>query len=204
MHKKEKTKLCGSTSDICETIIDYQNEKTEIKGAPEDTLSNRVKSAWMEYLGQLFVPFGALSLITIFVSGIFEFTIKGELLVGIFGGLITLLSLLHINKRYDYLVKKFWALKTGNRKRNRLRITEFKTKEFILYDIKNIVVDYKAKGDVAKKLDKIWIKQEHPSSLVRNQGKLGDMLYLENEPIWNAHFIFGSIPKEGYLYVEWV
>ena len=59
-------------------------------------------------------------------------------------------------------------------------------------------------ADVAEQLNRIWIKQEHPSSMIEKQGRLTDMLYLTSEPIWNAHFIFDNVPRDGSLYIEWV
>ena len=205
MKQSEKTKLCGSTSDLAETIIDYKKGKTEIKGVPHDTVANRIKSAWIEYATHMFIPFFILGIIAVAIAKFgFSYEIKLDWMVWAFISIITALSSLHVSRKLDYKVKKAFALKTGAKKRNRLRASEFKSREFILYDIKNIAVDYEANGDVSKKLSKIWIKEEHPSSMINNQGKIEDLLLLENKPIWNVHFIFEGIPKSGSLYVEWI
>lgn len=205
MEEEEKTKLCGSTSDIAETIIDYRKGTTEIKGVPQNTLVNRVKSAFGEYTVKLIAPYailiGAIYLISQYA---YHYKIEARWMVWTYILIVCLLSVLHINKKFDYRMKKYFAVRTGARKRNKMRVSDLNSNKFVLYGFKNIVLEYEAKGDVARKLNKIWIKQEHPSSVVSDQGRVSDMLYLENGPVWNAHFLFDGVPKDGYLYIEWV
>lgn len=205
MEEKEKAKLCGSTTDTAETIIDYRKGTTEIKGVPQDTLTNRVKSAFVEYMIKLILPYIVLVLM---IYGISQYIYHQEIEMGwvmwAYILIVSLLSILHINKKIDYRVKKYFAVRTGARKRNKMRISDLNSNEFVMYGFRNIVLEYEARGDVARKLNKIWIKQEYPSSVISDQGRVSDMLYLENESVWNAHFMFDDVPKDGYLYIEWV
>ena len=201
----EKQKLCGSTSDLAEMIVDYKNKKTDIKGVPEANTLDTLKTAFSEWSGYLILPL-------LIVGGVSWYIL--EVWVGVVNslryivpiGFIVLLGLTscHLNSEFDRKVKRWFAIRTGKGKRNRIKITNFKTKEFVLYGINNIVAEYEAKGDVSNKLNKIWIKEEHPSASIRNQANVDDMLLLENNAKWNCYFIFEDTPVDGSLYVEWI
>lgn len=195
----------GGTNTYAETIIDYRTGKTEIKGVPSDTPFNRVKAAWFDHFRYVGLGLGVVLLGLVYVvKKIWAVNIPQSVLVWIIFGSVTALSLLSINPRWDKWFKKRYAVKTGEKVRNKVRLSEFKDKEIVLYDIKNIVMQYEADGDVAEKLNKIWIKQEHRSNLLGKQAKVSDILYVDNHPIWNAHFIFDDVPKDGYLELEWI
>lgn len=205
MEEKEKTKLCGNTSDSAETIIDYRKGTTDIKGVPQDTLVNRVKSAFGEYAVKLVAPYIILMVAIYWIlQWILQYEIEVRWIAGTYILIVCLLSVLHINKKFNYRMKRYFAVRTGAIKRNKIKLSDLNSDKFVLYGFKNIVLEYEAKGDVARKLNKIWVKQEHPSSVVSDQGRVSDMLYLKNEPVWNAHFMFDDVPKDGYLYIEWV
>lgn len=201
----EKQKLCGSTNDRAETVVDYKNQKIEIKGVPEENLYNRLKSAfcdWLPYIIGVWALLVAIFMLFHFISFVKDsyFTIPTY----ICSGMLAFLLICHINKKFDSCVRKWFAVRTGNKKRNKAKFTNIKTNELVLYNIENIVLEYETAGDVKKQLNKIWIKEEHPSSILTKQANMEGMLLLDNDPVWNAHFMFENTPKDGYLYVEWI
>ena len=204
----EKHNIKGSTRDLAELVVDYEAGTTDIKGIPEETIGNRLKTAFLEWVSFLILPFGVLLvvgyIILSFFLGVTDFALLTAELIK--AGIVILfsLTLCHLNKRFDKKVKTFFAKRSGDGKRNRICVTNLKNREFVLFDITNHIVDYKATKDYADKLAKVWVKKEHISSLHSNQGTLTDLHYEENRNIWNAHFIFREVPKDGELWVEWI
>ena len=202
----EKEKLCCSTLDHSEIVVDYKQKKTDIIGTPDETIWNRLPSAAVIWFPIVFFSFlgtfVTLNLIDGYIQSDLQpyniYIISLSIIIYLF------LILLHLNKNFDQKIKKRHIISTGKKNRNKIKITDFKSKEFVLYDIQNIIVEFEADGDVSAQLNKIWIKKEHPSASIRNQSILHDMLLLDNEPKWNVYFIFDDIPKNGYLYVEWI
>ena len=45
----QKETVGGSTMDVSEIVIDYRNQKTEIKDVPPDKLPNRLSTAFIEW-----------------------------------------------------------------------------------------------------------------------------------------------------------
>ena len=117
---------------------------------------------------------------------------------------ILCLTLLHLDTDFDRRAKRFFAKRSGQGKRSVVTVKQIKDKEFVLFDIQNMIVDYKATKEFSKYLSKVWIKEEHISSLLSRQGRLKGLFYTENKNIWNAHFLFDKIPKKGELHIEWI
>ncbi len=184
---------------MAELVVDYKSGTSEIKGVPEDSIMTRLKTALGEWLTFLFFPFIILSGILIFV-----FNIQPELVLKLGGIIVGALTLCHLNKNFDRKMKRYFAKKSGKGKRNRIVITDLKINEFILFDICNRIVDYKVTEDFSRYLSKVWIKEEHISSMQSSQGKLVDLKYNENRNIWNCHFLFEQKPEKGELFVEWI
>jgi len=196
----EQIKLGGSTQDLAEAIVDYKTKRIELKGIPEDTTFNRVKAALQDWLCYILLTFGISAFLwNHFKLNFNHFLIGSIIITGI------LLSL-HTNKKFDRKVKKWFAIRTAKGKRNRLIAENFTTKEFVIYDTKNVVVEFEATGDVNKQLERIWIRDEDKSAILTQQAKIISILFKEKEPqtIWNVHFIFENVPKDGTLKVEWI
>jgi len=196
--------LCNSTLAFSELVVDYKKGKTDIKGVPQDNLKDRLVSAVLGWALFLFLPYFIFMGILYFILNQFGIHIDSNWVIHPLAYILIILTSLHLNRNLDSKLKKWLIIKSGQKKRNRIKLTKFKDKEFVIYDTKNVVVEFKAEGDVSKKLNKIWIKQEHPSSMIGGQADIGDMLFLNNEPVWNVHFLFDDVPKNGSLYVEWI
>ena len=56
----ERINICGSTKDRAELIVDYKKGTSEIKGVPDDTLINRIKAAFSDWVLYMAVLFGIL------------------------------------------------------------------------------------------------------------------------------------------------
>lgn len=195
----QKHKIQGGTGDYAEIIVDYKNDKTDIKGVGEETTTNKLKSAAHDWIIFLY-PYLAVSLLILIILKIpigWWFFISWACIIGF-------LSLLHLNNKWHKKFKTYFAIRSGKGKRNKAKISELKSKEFVIYNMKNRVVEFDTTGDVRKQLSKIWIKEEHPSSSLSNQARCGEMMFLDDNPIWNVYFIFENIPKDGELYVEWI
>ena len=208
-------KICGSTSDLAELIVEYDRKGKpkllDIKGVPKDTIKNRVKAAWLDWLMVSMKWWGILFLSSLLVElGFNKIDITSNQIAFSFicALLISgILSLCHINEKFDKKWKKYFAIKTGNRQRNKSTFTDFTSKEFVIYNIDNVLVEFEATRDVSKHLKKVWIKKDPVGSLFENQANVKGLVWKDQgkkEPIWNAHFYFNKIPKSGKLYVEWI
>lgn len=214
-------KICGSTLDIAELVVDYTkpiNDRIDIKHVPTKDLVNTLTTAYGDWIGFLFkylgIATGVLWIASIFLGTFFrvdlpfdlqQFTIKYILSVLLV--LPAFISLLHLNKKFDDKWKKVFAIRTGDKPKNKATFSNFKSKEFILYDISNIVINWDPSGDVNKQLTKVWIRKDPYSSLYENQATTKGLLWVSEgapSPIWSAHFFFKKIPKDGELYVEWI
>lgn len=202
----EKIKLCGSTSDLAEIEVDYKNQTTKIIGVPESNTINRLKSALFEWTKYLAPPYFGLYFLMAFPLNEFGINVMiyFEVIVKAFLVILVVITSFHLNKKFDFKVKKWFAVKTGKKERNKIRINNFKTNEFIIPDFKNIVLEFEASGDVSKQLNKIKIEDSHRSSQIIQQANLLDVNYLKDYNVWNARFIFEERPKDGELYLEYI
>jgi len=202
----KSSNVCGGTQDCAEIIVDYKTRKTEIKGVKEQNFIDVYKSVWFSWLSLLAIPFGILVVVMMVVGKYIPSYDAGWInwIGGTYLLLVSLLPLLHLNKRFDKEMRSFFAVRTGMGRRNRVKLSTFNSREFVLPNIHNIVLEYEAKGDVAKQLDKIWVRQEHKSSPIVRQARLLDLFLNDDKPIWNAYFKFNKIPKSGSLYLEWI
>jgi len=195
----EKEKLSGSTSEHAEVIVDYENNKTAMKGLRQENFGDRTLSIFSEWFG--FTLFPAVIIIIILIS-FFNVSIK---IVSITYAVILLgLTCLHSNKKFDRKMMIYFATRQGDKKRNRVIATDIQTKDFTIYNTRNIITDYDTTGDVRTQLSKVWIKQEHPISALSKQARIKDFLLLENNPVWNVHFLFKNVPKDGELILEYI
>lgn len=204
----EKIKLGGSTQDLAECIIDYKTQKIELKGVPDGTIFNILKAAIWDWAGFLSLKFLICTVLLFFLTTLFAKDYQ-EILIQIlaisFVGALLILTSLHLNPRWDKIIKKRFAIKTGETKRDKMIVDKFTDKEFIIYDIKNVVVEFEASGDVNNQLSKVWIKLENPITITTRQANIKSIfLRMQKESIWNAHFFFEEIPKDGELSVEWI
>lgn len=92
---------------------------------------------------------------------------------------------------------------TGAGKKNKALFTDFKSKEFILPNFKNFYLEFQASKDVSKQLVKIRIKSEKNIYSTTNC-KITECNTRDNEYVWNAHFYFAKIPKDGFLRLKWI
>jgi len=202
----ESIQLGGSTADLAETIIDFKTKKVELKGIPEGTLRNRLFAAahdWFFYLMKFWIITAvALVLIDRQLNYAWHFLAAWTLIFILF---ILLISL-HINKKFDHRMKRYFALKTAKEKDfSKVTVTKFNNKEFVIPDIQNIALDFEVSGDVKTQLSKIWIKQEDKSGFLLRQGTITSYMQPKKQDnTWNAYFIFKRIPKGGKLHVEYI
>ena len=197
----EKEKLLGNTSERAEIIVDYKKGDIDIKSVYDDNLYCRLTSAIGEWFGYILTLFVILIIINQFIlKGI----IQNNYIVGIILIIYSIILLLHINKNFDNKVKKYFARRSGKGERNRILAKNINSKEFVLWDIKNKIVDFKVTGDISNKLSKIWIKKEKYISLCNNQADIKDSYKVDDKDIWNVHFYFEEIPKDGELHIEWI
>jgi hypothetical protein len=66
---------------------------------------------------------------------------------------------------------------------------------------KNIILDYKTKGDFNKYLKKIKIREHRYNSYKKVKGKYKVGKLIKQESYWYARFYFSQKPKDGYLEV---
>jgi hypothetical protein len=205
-----KETMKGSTTDLAEIIIDYKEGQTEIKDVPPETLYNRLKTAFIEWaFGKFTLAYAVLAILVSSASNKFNWEIikyiTTENIILVWLGLSTILTLCHINRKFDAHFKKKFALATGNRKRNKATVNNIKGNVFVLYDFKNIVLDFVAKGDISKQLNKIHIRKENRACIMGHYATVGSFSFLDNvEEVWNAYFYFDKVPKNGELNIEWI
>ena len=212
-------KICGSTTDIAELIVDYEKpkeERIEIKDVPPKNWFNTLTTAYGDWL-----IYGFKYIISIVVViGIVLVILSGfrnpapdlsriflKLIIPLYLGIPLVLSIFHLNEKFDNKWKKIFAMKTGDKPKNRATFSNFRSNVFVLYDIGNIVINWDPSGDVEKQLTKVWVKKDPYSILYENQATTKGLLWLNRNnpnPIWNAYFFFKEIPKDGELYVEWI
>lgn len=212
-----QTTTVKSYHGLAESIVDYRTQETQILGVPKDTFVNRIKHAFWNWLTLMTTPIWA----TWGIIVVWRITIGkpswlpagtadpgfGNFMwfcVWLWVGTAVVLALLSINQRWDKMTSKQMAIESGKGERNKIRITNIKTKELVLYNFKNIVLQYEASGDVSEQLAQVKILNEHPGSCLLNQCSLKEMKFVKNDPIWNAHFIFDKIPKNGELNIEYL
>lgn len=207
MNKMQKETLKGSTSDQGELVIDYKNNKTDIKGVPEDSLDIRLRAGFMSWFSLFFLPF---IILWVLGEGIYFSLTKQEIFTmhmfvfWVAFVFILCLTLLHLDFDFDRRAKRFFAKRSGQGKRSVVTVKQIKDKEFVVFDIQNMIVDWKVTGEFSKYISKVWIKEEHISSMLSRQGLIKNLFYTENRNIWNAHFLFDKIPKKGELHIEWI
>jgi len=92
---------------------------------------------------------------------------------------------------------------TGWGKKNKGTFTNFETNHFVLPGISNLYLEFNAYGDVSRQLKKIRIKQERDIYWARacrmDRFEPANVL-----PVWNAHFYFDKVPKDGALNIIWL
>lgn len=212
-------KICGSTSDIAELVVDYEKPKEEridIKNVPRKTWFNALTTAytdWLFYGFKYVVAIGFVMGVIFTILNWFEFQtldlfdILLEWIIPSYFGITLVLSLCHLNKKFDDKWKKKFAMKTGDKPKNKATFSNFKSNMFVLYDIGNIVINWDPSGDVERQLKKVWIRKDPRAVLYEHQATTNGLLWESKEnvsPIWNAYFFFKEIPKDGELYVEWI
>jgi len=201
----EKEKIGGCSIHSAEIIVDYNNNKTELKGIPPYSLLSKIGNVFVEWVKTLWIPFLAVLILNSYLQSNTRFYATSNQLFTVFGIVILAGMSLHLNKKLDGKLSKHFARRTAHGKKNRLSVTELNSKEFIIYNTRNVVVNFDTSGDFKKYLSKIWVKEEHPSTILMNQGKLQDLFFTgEQTPFWNVHFIFEKIPKAGCLTVEYI
>lgn len=222
-------KLCGSTLDLAELVLEYDKNgkpKLDIKGVPEETSWNRVTTGMKEWVFYLF-KFWAIIAASILIIGISHEAItkvigNNETIIKFMNKLIDTstfiitflilliisftLGLLHLNKKFDNRFRKFFTVKTGVGEKTKATFSEFKSKEFVLYNISNVYLEFEASKDVSTQLKKVWIKKGPVSSVYESQANVKGLVWKgdDKDPIWNAHFYFKRVPKNGELYLEWI
>lgn len=200
-----KNRVAGGTHDIKEIIVDYKNQTTEILDVSPATLMNRIGSAYLSWFPRMFIPtlFGIFGLFLVF--GDYDAAIRGWFILSVFIPLIVV-PLFHANIKFDKKWKIYLAKKTGEGEKNRLVISDFTSKTFVLEDFKNIVLEYEVTGDMATQLEKIHIKEEDSIQCFYRQGKIKDFNSISRELCskWNAYFYFSKIPKDGELSIRWI
>ena len=212
-------KICGSTSDIAELVVDYEKPKEEridIKNVPRKTWFNTLTTAyidWLFYGFKYIVAIGFVIGIIGIIRNMFKITTPNlldillEWIIPLYLGITLVLSLCHLNKKFDDKWKKIFAMKTGDKPKNKATFSEFKSNMFVLYDIGNIVINWDPFGDVEKQLTKVWIRKDPRAVLYEHQATTKGLLWegkKDTTPMWNAYFFFKEIPKDGELYVEWI
>lgn len=223
-------KLCGSTLDLAELVLEYDKKgkpKLDIKGVPEETAWNRFMTGFKEWFFYLFKFWGVIAAF-IFLVGISQGEIVDAMglntpainhfmnkFVDVSTFIITFILLIfssfifglfHLNERFDNKWRKFFTMKTGVGEKNKVTLSEFKSKEFVLYDISNVYLEFEANKDVSAQLKKVWVKKCPLSSVYESQANVRGLVWKEDKknPIWNAHFYFKKIPRNGSLYLEWI
>lgn len=216
-------KVCGGTTSMAELVVEYDKKnkpKMEIKGIPEENKWNAVTSSYFDWWS-LFLKFWIIASGTGFVLGLILILFNLEnLFISKFYTVNTLaasfvltfllagiVSLIHTNSKFNEKWKKHFAEKTGDKPRTKATFSQFTSKVFVIYDIRNIVVEYDASGDVAKQLKKVWIREDPCSSVLEQQANVRGLVWEDGKKenaIWNAYFFFKRIPKNGELYVEWI
>ena len=214
-------KICGSTLDRAEIIVDYRktgDDRIQIKGIPEETKSNIVKSAikeWMFLFAPYFLITTAIMVILLLIGQDFDSfnVIHNEKEFWIFVGLgffswivlSGICGLFHLNKKFDKKWRKWFVLRTESKEKNRAVFSNFKSKVFTIYDFGNVVLNYDTKGDVKKQLYMVWIKEEPYSAIYKNQATIKKLSFTDDKGTkWNAYFFFEEIPKDGELCLEWI
>lgn len=209
--------MAGDSSDLAELIVDYRkkgSERTKIKGVSETRNKlDIIKSAYKEWMSYLIIfPLALLGILysTHFLSIIhYSEDLLNKIIpvsFGLYFMVCLIMSLFHLNPRFDHQWRKHFTLRTGKGEKNKAIFSSFSSKMFVIYDFDNIALDYEATKDVSKQLYKVWIKKEPHSSIYENQTVTRGMIMVDKnkiDPIWNAYFFFKKIPKSGELYVEW-
>ena len=213
-------KICGSTLDRAEIIVDYRKKyrKIQIKGVPKETKSNIVCAAFKEWFFFLLPYFlGVVGIMLVLGMITNELKIKlwlhSEKGVGITIAtwFITLfiisisLGLFHLNKKFDKKWRKWFVLRTEPKEKNRAVFSNFRSKVFTIYDFDNVILSYDTNGDVEKQLYMVWIKEEPYSTMYNHQAKIERLSFTKDMGTkWNAYFFFEEIPKDGELSLEWI
>jgi len=149
-------------------------------------------------LGTLFIAFGMMGLILIFIFGLSYF----------YGWLIQYIPFLNkkVNRWIPEINKKLTSV--------RYVVTFKKCPENKILEIplfKNVFLDYDAKGDFSKYLKRVEIR-EHPFSMISKKQSFkfgGNRRHKQkykkkkNVFLWKASFIFKEVPKRGQLEVRW-
>ena len=215
----EKYKCLGSKFQYAEIIIDYKKGTTELIDVHKEELLERLYTAYISWLYNTPTFFYSILIAIIYLIYyrivyaspevyIIQIIIAQVLFILTFSFLTLplLITLAHLNEKFDQYWKAKFAMKTGDIKRNKITLKNFTNNIFLLYNFKNIVLDFEAMGDVGNQLSKIHIKKEHRCSNIMHQADVKSFYYLPKyffSYIWNAYFIFDKIPKDGELKLEW-
>lgn len=103
---------------------------------------------------------------------------------------------------YPKFSNKFpaWSAKLHEKDMIKTRVTELKSKTYELPYFKNVVLNYEAKGEFSKYLDRIEIR-ELPFKILKK--KKGKEELVNQDYLWKAKFFFSKIPKKGELNLSW-
>lgn len=199
----DSIKLGGSTMHLAEATIDYKTKTIDLKGVPDGTLINRLTSALLDWgMWLTIVYFGIIILLQQL-----NVTFKNLGIILAVALVVPILAI-HSNKKMDIKIKKWFAKRTGKGKRNCMTAKDFNSKDFVIYNTKNVVVDFEATGDVAKQLSKIMTREEESINILLKQANIKNISLNEgligNKKWWNVYFVFEEIPKDGELYVEFI
>ena len=204
-----KAHICTSTNAWSEIRVDYapSGERTvAFIDAPPDSLQNRLMAAsslWMSAtLIYAAIPMGLWA--GAVARGWLPSTWSPWLVAWLYMGAVAAVVLAHIPPAWDRWLKRPLIHRTGHGPKNKLEVSDFTGTEFVLPAVQNVVLVYRATGDVAAQLVQVWVRPEHPSSAAARQARITSLSYLKNADIWNAHFRFAQRPTSGSLALEWI
>jgi len=216
----------GTTGDLAEITVDYKNKTVDIKDVPPPTVLNRVFGTLVDIGFSNFMIFFLFLIVIILVlpfsTEVNTFlrtpaeqvsrTMELKPLVDSLSiyiltthfALLFCVSLLSINKKVDRKIKRYFAIKSGKGKRNKITLTSLNSREFVIPNTQNRVVDYEVSGDFRKFLDKVMIKKEESFVSLLKQGTVTSVYSKKHKRFWNVYFLFDKTPRKGSLYVEWI
>jgi len=204
----------GSTIDFKKKKISFDNPEQNKAKLFGKRFFKRFISSWVQWIIMLgrhaFFPLIIILFIAMISDFIFLTDISHKIssiyvlaVIKIFFLIPVPLVILQYYGPWQAKLQKVLVQSTGHGKKHKALFTNFTAKEFVLPDFRNILLDFKAEGDVSKQLKKIRIKKGRDIHKFNNCF-VKRFVPIDPVPVWNAYFYFENIPQNGCLRLKWI
>lgn len=215
-----KGKLAKDPGRLAEITVNYETGRADFSGLKKGTRLRQAANVFVMSYTWWFVKHSIIVVLPIFLLGALASHFHWDLFNQYINVILSKgVQLLLLPPLLATLTQASWkdldesmhlhnALRSvKGEKRSKIIVTEIYNKELVIPNIGNLIVEYDAKGEFSEYLKLVEIKEEPKTVLFNKQVKAKNFIKNDSDDdvlIWNAHFHFSKIPRDGQLRIEWI